>query len=209
MFKKCLAIVMATMLVFCLAGCTVVSFDTYTNNAQDQAQDMADNMMGMLGGMSQFAGGLQGNNIPQNTKGPYQVIRAVDGDTFVANIDGVEAKVRLIGVDTPESAATGKNASKNCEEGKTASAYTKSLIEGKNVYIEYDVDQTDDYDRILAYVYLSDGTMLNKHLLEVGYARMMTIQPNVKYVEEFKSIQETARNAKAGFWNGFEQWQEN
>ena len=74
--------------------------------------------------------------------------------------------------------------------------------------IEYDVDKDDDYNRKLAYVYLEDGTMLNKLLLEKGYARMMTIQPNVKYVDDFKEIQKTARENKVGFWDGFETWQE-
>ena len=64
-----------------------------------------------------------------------------------------------------------------------ASDYTKSLIEDKTVYLEYDASTEDKYGRLLAYVYLSDGRMLQEILLSEGYANLMTIQPNVKYVE--------------------------
>jgi micrococcal nuclease len=127
---------------------------------------------------------------------------------MMVDIDGVETKVRLIGVDTPESVATGDNAYKNCEEGKTASNFTNSIVEGKYIYLEYDVDPDDNYGRTLAYVYMEDGQMLNKILLEKGYARMMTIQPNVKYVDYFVAIQREAQANGVGFWSNFEQWQE-
>lgn len=135
-----------------------------------------------------------------------KVKRVVDGDTFVIDNDGTEEKVRLIGVDTPESVATGKNAYKNCEEGKIASNYTEKLIENKEVKIVTDVSERDTYGRILAYVYLEDGRMLNKVLLRKGYARMMTIVPNVSHVEEFEKIQEKAKKNKVGFWENFDQW---
>ena len=62
-----------------------------------------------------------------------------------------------------------------------------------------DVQERDKYGRILAYVYL-DGEMYNKHLLEIGYAKVATYPPNVKYVEEFKEIQKQARENKVGLW---------
>ncbi len=92
------------------------------------------------------------------------------------------------------------NASKNVPEGTTASDYTKELLTDKNVYLEYDAGRTDKYDRVLAYVYTEDGVMVNNLLLEEGMAKIMTIQPNVKYVELFKQTQETARENGAGFW---------
>ena len=112
--------------------------------------------------------------------GPYTVVRVVDGDTLVVDINGTDTKVRPIGVDTPELVHT--NASKNVPEGTTASDYTKNLLTGKNVYLEYDAGPTDKYGRTLAYVYTEDGVMVNDLLLEEGMAKMMTIQPNVKYV---------------------------
>lgn len=137
--------------------------------------------------------------------GPYKVIRTVDGDTFIINLDGEETRVRMIGIDTPESVHS--NEEKNTEEGKIASDYTKKLLTGKNVYLEFDVDKYDDYDRLLAYVYTEDKTMVNKLLIKEGYARMYTVQPNVKYKTDFYQMQMKAREEKAGFWDGFDQWQ--
>lgn len=115
----------------------------------------------------------------------YPVLRVVDGDTFVINYNGTEEKVRLIGIDTPESVHP--DAERNSAAGITASDYTKSLLEGKSVTLEFDVQERDTYGRLLAYVYV-DGYMLNKKLLEEGYAVMATYPPNVKYVEEFQAI---------------------
>lgn len=209
-FTKLLAIFIAVMMVLSLSACTsFTDFADLASNAQKDAESMADNLMSEIDKWEQYEEDI-GSHLSSDidVHGPYNVVRVVDGDTFVANIDGVETKVRLIGVDTPESVATGKNAYKNCEEGKEASDYTKSLIENKSIMIEYDVDKDDNYNRMLAYVYLEDGTMLNKLLLEKGYARMMTIQPNVKYVDDFKEIQKNARENEVGFWKDFDVWQE-
>lgn len=124
----------------------------------------------------------------------HNVIRVVDGDTFVINVDDEDVKVRLIGVDTPESVAsdeyleeTGKE---NTQAGEDASAFTKSLIENTTVYLEFDASTEDQYGRLLAYVYLEDGRMLQDILLEEGYAQLATYPPNVKYVDHFIEIVE-------------------
>lgn len=132
--------------------------------------------------------------------GTYEVVSVVDGDTLVISVDGNERKVRLIGVDTPESVHVDE--SKNTEEGKIASQYTQNLLMGEMVYLEYDVSPNDDYGRTLAYVYLDDGeTMVNSLLIEEGMAEIMTIPPNCKYEELFADLQQTARENKKGFWN--------
>lgn len=115
----------------------------------------------------------------------YKVLRVVDGDTFVIDYNGKEEKVRLIGIDTPESVHP--DADRNTAAGLTASDYTKSLLNGKSVELEFDVQQRDKYGRLLAYAYV-DSYMLNKKLLQDGYAVVATYPPNVKYVEEFKAI---------------------
>ncbi len=115
----------------------------------------------------------------------YIVTRVVDGDTFIVDFDGVSERVRLIGIDTPESVHPDK--SKNTDAGITASEYTRSLIEGKQVELEFDVQERDMYGRLLAYVYV-DGVMLNKTLLREGYAALSTWPPNVKYVDDFRKI---------------------
>ena len=133
--------------------------------------------------------------------GPYKVTRIVDGDTIVIKMDGSETKVRFIGVDTPESVAPESSGKTNSKEGEETSDYLKKLIEGKNVYLEFDVGQTDQYGRILAYVYLSDKeTMIQRLLLSEGYAMVMTYQPNVKYADEFLKLQQESRKNRKGFW---------
>lgn len=113
------------------------------------------------------------------------VIRVVDGDTIVVNYNGVEEKVRLIGVDTPESVHP--DSSKNTEDGVLASEYTKERLEGKEIELEFDVQQRDVYGRLLAYVYL-DGVMYNGTLLADGVANLATYPPNVKYADDFAKI---------------------
>ena len=123
----------------------------------------------------------------------YKVIRVVDGDTFVINYNGKDEKVRLIGVDTPESVHP--NEEKNTEFGNIVSNFSKQMLTGKNVQVEFDVEQRDKYGRLLAYVYV-DGQMYNKLLLQKGYAKLATYPPNVKYVDEFTNIQKRAREKK-------------
>ena len=133
-----------------------------------------------------------------NTTGLYEVVRVVDGDTIVINYNGKEEKVRLIGVDTPESVHPNKE--KNNEYGTLASKYTKSKLEKKSVSLEFDVQERDKYGRLLAYVYL-DGKMYNKTLLEDGYAQVATYPPNVKYVDDFLKIEKKAKENNAGLWS--------
>lgn len=126
-----------------------------------------------------------------------EVLRVVDGDTIVVKYNGKDEKVRLIGVDTPESVHP--NETKNTEEGIKTSEYTKKRLTGKTVELELDVQERDKYGRILAYVYI-DGEMYNKELLKLGYAKLATYPPNVKYVDDFTKLQKEARENKVGLW---------
>jgi micrococcal nuclease len=129
----------------------------------------------------------------------YQVKRVVDGDTFWID-DGSEkgVKVRLIGVDAPESRNTGTK--EIAYFGKEASDYLTKIIGGKKVRLEYDVGRFDKYGRTLAYVYLKDGTFVNAKLVKDGYANVMTVPPNVKYADTFLKLERKARNQKRGMW---------
>lgn len=120
--------------------------------------------------------------------GPYPVTRVVDGDTIIVDIDGTETRVRMIGVDTPESVHPDE--SKNSKKGKLASEFTKEQLLNKKVYLEYDEDKEDDYGRTLAYVYLDKKGehMYQEVLLVNGYANIMIIAPNDKYEEYFEKI---------------------
>ncbi len=140
------------------------------------------------------------------------VVKVYDGDTFRCRLDnGEEVKVRLIGIDTPESRRNrkayrdAKREGKSVEEivrlGKKASAFTKKLIPpGTVVYLETDVQVHDRYGRLLAYVYLPDGRMLNEVLVEEGYATAYTFPPNVKYSERFVELQRKAMKERKGLW---------
>ena len=128
----------------------------------------------------------------------YEVLKVVDGDTIQIEFNGKKERVRLIGIDTPESVHPDET--KNTENGKKASEYTKLLLEGKSVSLEFDVEERDKYGRLLAYVYL-DKEMINKKLLADGYAQLETVPPNVKYVDEFTTVLEEAKKEKRGLWN--------
>ena len=135
--------------------------------------------------------------------GLYDVVRTVDGDTIVLDVDGKEKTVRLIGVDAPESVHPDRT--RNTDEGKAASDWMREYLTGKQVYIEYGMDPTDDYGRTLAYVYLDDGsTILQEELLRAGYATTMTIQPNTKYVIDFEQAEKEAQSNQVGLWKGGE-----
>jgi len=131
------------------------------------------------------------------------VVRVVDGDTIVARVDGVEEKVRLIGIDTPE---TKKEDSPVECFGPEASAYTESLLpEGMAVHLERDVEARDRYGRLLAYIYLTDGTFVNLAIVREGFANVLTIPPNVTHADQFVAAARAAQAADAGLWSGCSQ----
>jgi micrococcal nuclease len=123
-----------------------------------------------------------------------RVVRVVDGDTI--ELEG-GAKVRYIGVDTPETVKP--NTPVQCF-GKDASAKNKSLVEGKEVELEKDVSETDRYGRLLRYVYVGE-VFVNKYLVDEGFAYSSSYPPDVKYQEIFKEAQRAAQEAKKGLWN--------
>lgn len=140
---------------------------------------------------------IASNEAPNISEDLYKVTRVVDGDTIIIDYNGTEERIRMIGIDTPESVHP--NAEKNTEFGEVASNFTKENLENKYVKLEFDVQERDKYGRLLAYVYLDD-VMYNKTLLAEGYAKLATYPPNVKYVDDFKQIQEEAQNNKKGLW---------
>ena len=136
-------------------------------------------------------------------KSRYAVTKIVDGDTFWAD-NGTEGgfKVRLIGVDAPES----RNAfnKKKGFYGEEAKAYLASLLQGKSVLLVSDVDSLDRYGRTLSYVYLEDGTFVNADLVKHGFAMVMTIPPNVAQAEQLAKYQIEARDQGRGLWTGMQ-----
>lgn len=132
----------------------------------------------------------------------YTCTRVIDGDTIECEDVNTMITVRMIGIDTPESVAPEESGKINTEEGKTASDYTKNLLEGKMVFLEFDKEQTDEYGRTLAYVYLDafGEDFVNEMLLEDGMAECMEIEPNTRYAALFENAEAQAKQNGAGFW---------
>lgn len=130
--------------------------------------------------------------------GTYEIVSFSDGDTIVVDMQGKEEIVRFIGVDTPETHKP--NSPVECY-GPEASAYTKERIGKNRVRLVADTLTTnrDRYDRLLRYVYLQDGTLLNQELVRKGYAFAYDF-PFAKSSDFAKTMQ-SAQNSKQGLWN--------
>ena len=132
------------------------------------------------------------------TEGYVVVRRVLDGDTIELETG---EKVRLIGVDTSET----RDPRKSVEYfGPEATAFTKSMVEGKRVRLEMDqanahLGHTDKYLRILAYVILDDGTFLNAEIIKQGFGLADTQYPFI-YEKEFRLLEEEASDQKRGLW---------
>ena len=137
-----------------------------------------------------------------------KVTRVIDGDTLL--LENGE-RVRLIGIDTPEihdSDKLERDAERSKEDksaikklGMRSYEFTRDLIEGKNVTLEFDVEKYDKYKRLLAYVFRTkDNKFINAEIIEQGYASLMTIPPNVKYASLFQQLYARARENKRGLW---------
>lgn len=129
-----------------------------------------------------------------------RVTSVTDGDTvkISPDIDGIE-DVRLIGVDTPEK--FGPDGPQPFSE--EATAFTEDTLRASawRTELRFDVETTDQYGRLLAYVYGTDGEMLNEALLKSGYAQVATFPPNVRHLREFEVAQREARRSEQGIWS--------
>jgi micrococcal nuclease len=129
------------------------------------------------------------------------VVYVTDGDTIGVEVDGVDERVRLIGIDTPETKKP--DTPVQCF-GPEATAFTKSLLpEGTALHLERDVEGRDVYGRLLAYVYRADdGLFVNMEIIGRGYARPLTIPPNVAHADEFVAAARDAEATDVGLWAG-------
>lgn len=130
---------------------------------------------------------------------PTIVVSVADGDTATFLINGVEETTRFIGVDTPETVHPEKPV--QCY-GPEASAFTKEMLPiGSTVYLELGEEERDRYGRLLAYIYLPDGTMLNQQLITEGYGTALTIPPNDRYAPLFTTAEAEAKANERGLWS--------
>ena len=138
-------------------------------------------------------------------------IRTVDGDTIIVeDASGNQQRVRMIGIDTPESVA--KEEERNNEYGVMASDYTKQLFSDTDtVYLEYDIDDDDQYDRTLAYIWLQDVEdtfdetniekyMVNAIIVKEGYGVAKRYEPTVAHDDTLQKLMNEARDDNTGLW---------
>jgi micrococcal nuclease len=141
-----------------------------------------------------------------------RVTKVIDGDTLYCSQGfGRELKIRLIGIDAPESKRnskayrdaerTGTSVESLVELGEKSRDFVRSRVPvGTEVRLDVDVQVKDKYGRTLAYVYLPDGTMLNELVVREGYAQVMTVPPNVRHKELLLKAQKNASKSGTGFW---------
>jgi len=127
-----------------------------------------------------------------------KVVQVVNGDTLKVELQGRIESVRLIGVNTPETVAPGKPVE---DFGKQASAFTMVVAEGKNVGLLRDAlsEDRDKYGRLLRYVFLPDGTLLNGEIIRRGFGRAY-LEYAFSRMEEFRELEEEARTSARGLW---------
>jgi micrococcal nuclease len=139
-----------------------------------------------------------------------RVVRVSDGDTVTVAFGDRRERVRLIGVDSPElhdspkldrdAARSGRSRSDIQADGARARDFTRSRLLGRTVALERDVEVRDRYGRLLAYVWLEDGTLFNVELVREGWARTFTKPPNVRHAEALLRAQRAARAQRRGLW---------
>jgi endonuclease YncB( thermonuclease family) len=126
---------------------------------------------------------------PQRTEAT--VVEVVDGDTIKVSVDGEVHSLRYIGIDTPELGEP---------MGAECCSANEQLVGGETVYLEKDVSETDQYGRLLRYVYLANGVFVNAELVRRGYAQSVAYQPDTSHQESLADMEQQARSAEVGIW---------
>lgn len=192
-----------TVLLFALSGCSEATSTNSNSNTSKGTTAESSNSSSSTPDKSESTSQTETSSPIKLEK--VTVTHHTDGDTIGVTLEnGQYAKVRFIGVNTPEST------NKHEQYGEEASNYTKSQLYGKTVYLENDAGNTDSYGRLLRYVWLSPPTAINESEIKAkmfnailaynGYAEQMTIQPNVKYADYFKKFCAEARENSRGLW---------
>ena len=129
----------------------------------------------------------------------YTVTKVIDGDTIEVSISGKKEKIRIIGINTPETVDPRRLV--ECY-GREASEKAKSLLMGKKVMLQSDSSQSDrdKYSRLLRYVFLPDGKDYGLTMIKEGYAYEYTYDTPYLFQEEYKGAQRKAEEMKLGLW---------
>lgn len=203
LFFTILVILVSTVVVFISDDSSKLTESSVRPTPTEIPSD-TENTLGFYTTKTPIITSISGESLPIETyiesKEGYSVIKVVDGDTMDVNIHGKIERLRLIGIDTPETVDPRKDV--QCF-GKEASNKAKELLEGQSVTLESDDSQSvrDKYKRLLVYVFLQDGTNFNKYMIEEGYAYEYTYDSAYKYQSEFKQAQISAQSSNKGLWD--------
>jgi micrococcal nuclease len=196
-----LGYVLACLLIFGV----ITSFESDTAKAKsaeraaayNAAQEAKQQAEAATKAKSEEEAKVKAEQAAANKRISAKVIEVVDGDTIKVDIQGKTETVRFLLVDTPET----KHPDKGVQPfGPEASSFTKDLLTGKDVELEKDVSERDKYGRLLFYVYVN-GKSVEEMLLEKGLARVAVYPPDVKYVDQYRAIQDQARQSGVGIWS--------
>lgn len=134
------------------------------------------------------------NRLPAQPSSDHaRVVRIVDGDTIVVEYRGGLESVRYVGMDTPE---------RNQPGFRAAAEANHALVGGRTVRLERDVSDRDNFGRLLRFVYLEDGTLVNAALIAQGWAMPVEYRPDTTRAEEFRRLAVAAAKQRQGFWQG-------
>ncbi|HSW99082.1 MAG TPA: thermonuclease family protein [Candidatus Saccharimonadales bacterium] len=164
------------------------------------------NAHGWFGTTTGAKSGVQSAATLPGDPGLYPIDHFIDGDTIAVKMNGKTESIRMVGVDTPETHKP--NTPVQCY-GPAAAAFTKSLISSGRVRLAADPDSTnrDRYNRLLRYVYIPDGRMVETELIKGGYGFAYTEFPFTKSAE-FTADQNAAKTAGKGLWGNCKPFQE-
>ena len=145
-------------------------------------------------------------------EGQAKLLYVVDGDTIAVRYQGKEERVRLIGIDALENRRnskayrqakrSGRDVKEIISTGRSARKHLKSIIQkGSRLTLEFDIERRDRYQRLLVYAYRGNGEMINEKMVRDGYAKLLTIPPNVRHARVLRKAYNEAREAKRGLWS--------
>lgn len=179
-------ILLVGVVLVLLSSCTVESSTSGSSAASTTATEWT-------------AGPDSGTDGAETDRAEATVERVVDGDTLVIDFEGERERVRLIGIDTPESVA--ENRPDQCYGVEASNRMSELLPAGTEIFLTRDVEARDQYGRLLAYIYRADDDLfVNLAMVEEGYAGVFTFPPNVTYAELFVEAAARAREADLGLW---------
>lgn len=141
-------------------------------------------------------------------KEPARVMRIINGDTLTVLYQGKWEEIKLLGLDMPETTLNDRVYEKALKHSTTPAEiinrglsgreFVKKYLQyGSQVWIEFDVQKRDHYSRLLGYVYLADGRMLNEIILRAGLTEPLLLPPNLKYQQRFQEIARLSQKGKS------------